>query len=918
MSRKKPRLWLHKPKRKQKPVASVPHNRTPAKSVQKSPGCTPRKSIKRLLTPKSTQKKSRKKNKVSPTKTPARVLDENVLFDEFEEEISQEAKTYIDIATDKTVIDSLSKAGYLSYLISFFHLVKQNKYPLRNLAFLLWLETVRWFSCITLSEMWYWNETKKFWRAGYRLFHGKFLTFMSGPRSEGQIVSGESERGLFNPERSKINFAVPSRSSIIQQSTTIPSALKPGVIKETLDAVARTTLTNVNMMCVDGKKVNAGLDSDSGDVDMFGFENSPTVNENKSRLDAEIEMIEIMKHSLSDQANTRDADENDKIFSIIEMIRALIYILTNRIKDGRILKQKQEYGLEKLKERAGTEWRKSKFVFAISGIQTFLFRVKHFLDVTLRNIDRLCKIGSEFNRKSSIFCSGDKLDPAKQSNLFELKEVSDQIQPIPTNLIKQRSDMWHSVRALAPVTGSSLHNAIGLRSLKEQKVHFDTRILGQEEAPRSEAVQKYLEHGIKHEQDAVATLVGKFMPFFYPDLDFFEEGCYLLGGPLNTSLIEVSPDGSLRRIHKTTEECSEDISDSECVGVVEIKCPYPKDNTVNQIYEVPKYYICQCLSEMKAMKVSKLLFVCYTKESSTFFEIKFDESLWNIIEQEANELYGSDNPSRPKRLKPITKILKEKLELFSERNITLLAEVPSVRMLERTHEEITTTSPYHEVIKSHSVNKSFTDNVADLQVALTESEECIRNGHQLSRKKATEVMAWVISNKDRQWSPELPNSLPVAFGLKDYKFSTENLRNATNYVLENCKERGIEIPLLAFDGQWYSLLVRDDYGNPLTKLQLQKDVWTEVNRLKRDIIVNSLKEVNKVEIFMETGNHKGIIIDRTETGISVSSTDHAFRTVVTNRDPKHWKDSKKKVLESDSNGEVEDKETNVTGYPMML
>ena len=99
MSRKKPRLWLHKPKRKQKPVASVPHNRTPAKSVQKSPGCTPRKPIKRLLTPKSTQKKSRKKKKVSPTKTPARVLDENVLFDEFEEEISQEAKTYIDIAT---------------------------------------------------------------------------------------------------------------------------------------------------------------------------------------------------------------------------------------------------------------------------------------------------------------------------------------------------------------------------------------------------------------------------------------------------------------------------------------------------------------------------------------------------------------------------------------------------------------------------------------------------------------------------------------------------------------------------------------------------------------------------------------------------------------------------------------------------
>ena len=114
---------------------------------------------------------------------------------------------------------------------------------------------------------------------------------------------------------------------------------------------------------------------------------------------------------------------------------------------------------------------------------------------------------------------------------------------------------------------------------------------------------------------------------------------------------------------------------------------------------------------------------------------------------------------------------------------------------------------------------------------LNEAEECLKTGQQLSRRKTTEVMVWLISNKDRQWSSELPNSLHVAFGLKDYRFSAENLRSATNYILEKCTEHGIQIPLLAFVGQWYTLLVRNDDRNPLTKLQLQKDVWAEVTKM---------------------------------------------------------------------------------------
>ena len=118
-----------------------------------------------------------------------------------------------------------------------------------------------------------------------------------------------------------------------------------------------------------------------------------------------------------------------------------------------------------------------------------------------------------------------ELDPSIQQNMFLLKDaVEEQTQPIPTNLIKQRSDLWKSVRSLAYVTGSTLHSALGLRGLKEQKTHFDVNVLGKEPSVVSETTQKYLDHGTQNEKLAVATLSGKFLPIFYPDLNYVEKG----------------------------------------------------------------------------------------------------------------------------------------------------------------------------------------------------------------------------------------------------------------------------------------------------------------------------------------------------------------------------------------------------------
>ena len=59
-------------------------------------------------------------------------------------------------------------------------------------------------------------------------------------------------------------------------------------------------------------------------------------------------------------------------------------------------------------------------------------------------------------------------------------------------------------------------------------------------------VERRLQHGVKHEINAVATLIGRFLPVFYPDAIFIEEGCYIIPGVASDiSPGVVSPDGSI-------------------------------------------------------------------------------------------------------------------------------------------------------------------------------------------------------------------------------------------------------------------------------------------------------------------------------------------------------------------------------------
>ena len=108
------------------------------------------------------------------------------------------------------MVEKLSKEGFDEALLPFLKQIVSENFPLDNVAFLLWVDVVKWFDCSSTTTMRYSEDTKKFRKTGWRIFGGRFLNFTSGFKNNSQIVLGDALKGKFKPETSDINFAVPS------------------------------------------------------------------------------------------------------------------------------------------------------------------------------------------------------------------------------------------------------------------------------------------------------------------------------------------------------------------------------------------------------------------------------------------------------------------------------------------------------------------------------------------------------------------------------------------------------------------------------------------------------------------------------------------------------------------------------------
>jgi len=270
------------------------------------------------------------------------------------------------------------------------------------------------------------------------------------------------------------------------------------------------------------------------------------------------------------------------------------------------------------------------------------------------------------------------------------------------------------------------------------------------------------------------------MPGLLPKcVNFNEVGVKLLAGDEIQRLMAVSPDGLVKCNSMSDHECQDVNGDDFKPIAIEIKCPLRDDETIVPVhYTIPAYYICQVLSEMYALDCRKLWFLSYSKSSTTLCTLEFDFNMWLDLWCLAEELYGDPKPKRPVGLHPIAKHLRSVIKEFARQNSKFIMEVPSIELSEQY--ESWTSDVYNEaymrskqrVIEDHD---DMAINV-ELCAILKRCTTALLRAQHLERRKATELMFFVLSDTDRGINDKKTSTIPIAYGLKGKSLNGETLR----------------------------------------------------------------------------------------------------------------------------------------------
>ena len=352
-----------------------------------------------------------------------------------------------------------------------------------------------------------------------RLFGGKFIHFMSGFKNQGDIIQNAST--TFTPSSSEVTFAVPDENILrIFDPYLVQGERKPGIYTDIITTLSKSLENKSACLKFDGKKIKQGLQKDSGDVDLLGFEVGDTLNERKEKLETQIQSINNVSHNLDKEEGDATLLNDSVTENLKDLLLDILRITSENIIKVREIRDKKEYCKTKLIERGGgSDWRKGKYVYAISAIRAFIHDIDDYIEQATEMTERICTYVAYLN--ASSIAHGRSLN-LSSSHSFEYIDTSRALEN--TRFIAQRSDEWFALRKSVKITGSTIYSAIGCDGLGRQKDHFETVICRVKAKEPSEAVQQAMQHGVDNEPNAVSTIVGKVVPVLFPGMTFHEEG----------------------------------------------------------------------------------------------------------------------------------------------------------------------------------------------------------------------------------------------------------------------------------------------------------------------------------------------------------------------------------------------------------
>ena len=593
----------------------------------------------------------------------------------------------------------------------------------------------------------------------------------------------------------------------------------PGTFHDVIDDVAVAFNDTSACLSFDGKI----LTNTHGDVDLLGFEEKQTLKDRQNRYECNMKLVKEIITCLEKEPDNKSMKAVS--VNLKTCLRdSLLYLINELSMDAqniRLKQAKKEYAKDKFIERGGKEWRQGHFAFVVSAIKAFLYDISCYLKCYKETLESICCHLAYINNAETYFVQGRNVNLDQQKNYKQLIADTDIAESNDTRRVKQRSEEWFKLRKSAVVTGSTIFQALGLESLKQQCEYFDVTICGKEKTKVTEEVQGYMDYGTKNEINATATLVGKVLPVLSPDLVYQEEGCVRRDLTDKGHHLIVSPAGSLTK-------------DDETVSAVEFKCPVKQLHT-----ELPIRYFLQCQATMDALNVDEMYNLCWRPEVSSVFLVEKDQEIFSEALNMVKEVYIKEHPNRPTKLSDEVYPLKERIKEKSH-YAHFLGEFPSA-------------------IASSDVNKSskLQLKVSDAIVLFSMLSYLLKEGYQINREKATEAVVFLACDLDRIWSKNPFRWAPINWFPKGYSLNVNIMRKFLISVQNDYYQRGVHAPAICFDGQWHNLSVRSEESKPLTLLQLQKDVWKEATDMQKSGIVKLFTGLNKACI---CSKHEGRII----------------------------------------------------------
>ena len=248
----------------------------------------------------------------------------------------------------------------------------------------------------------YSKVSKLFWSIVYRLCKSSGLKFFAAEKNWGQVVSNECEKSRYTPEKSKINFAVPSECVLRYINRRLPKVIPPGKIHQSLDLLSNQK--DIVLMA-DGKLVTKGLkDNFCGDVNLFGHEIDPNINELDNEIPRHLEYISNCT------CNFGGAESSDKYHMLSDVLNVMTVVI-GKIRKFRANEMKRLQTYEK------SVFCDQKYLKVMSTCKTNIYTSKIWLKKVLKVNVEIHEIMAKLQNNSHLFSMSSNRNISEKSNV---------------------------------------------------------------------------------------------------------------------------------------------------------------------------------------------------------------------------------------------------------------------------------------------------------------------------------------------------------------------------------------------------------------------------------------------------------------------------------------------------------------------